>query len=107
MSRLSRLWNRFFLKASARRTYAETLILFLVLALSMRIIYQANTGQVTINAVIFFVNPFSALYYTLRLRIPQGRWLRRFGLDWLALLIPTLILNPLVWSVMRTFLMEP
>jgi signal transduction histidine kinase len=107
MSRLSYLWKRFFLKASVRRTYAETLLLFLVLAITMRLIYQANTGQVTINAVIFFVNPFSALDYTLRLRIPRGRWLRRFGLDWLALLVPTLILNPLVWGVMRAFLMVP
>ena len=106
MSRVSSAWKRFFLRASVVRTYEETLLLFLLLVLLMRLIYWSNEGQVTINAVTFFVNPLAALYYSLRLRVPGGRWYRRMGLDFLRLLVPTLIFNELAWVVLRSLLMD-
>lgn len=106
MSRVSRLWKRFFLCASVVRAYEETMLLFLLLVLLMRLVYWSNEGQVTINAVIFFVNPLSALYYSLRLGIPRGRWYGRIGLDLLWLAMPTLVFNTLAWIVLRSLLMN-
>lgn len=106
MSRLSRFWRGFFGRASVVRAYEETLLLFLLLLLLMRLVYWANDGQVTINAVIFFVNPLSALYYSLRLRIPGGRWYRRMGLDLVWLAVLTLVFNTLAWLVLRSLLMD-
>ena len=107
MSRLSSFWKRFFLKASVVRAYEETLLLFLLLVLFMRLIYWTNQGQVTINVVVFFVNPLSALYYSLRLRISVGRWYQRIGLDLLRLAVPTLIFNATAWIVLRSILLDP
>lgn len=110
MSRIGVFWNsfvrRFFLRASPLRAYAETLLLFLLLTLFTILVYQAVAGQMTITALMFFVNPCSALYYSLRLRIPRGRWLRRMSIDALWLVIPTLLFNPLAWVATRSLLLE-
>lgn len=106
MSRLGGFWKRFFLRARPMRAYEETFLLFLVLVLLMRLVYWSNEGQITINAVSFFVNPLSALYYSLRLGIPGGRWYRRIGLDLLWIAIPTLVFNTAAWIVLRSMLMD-
>jgi signal transduction histidine kinase len=102
MSQLTRFWSRFFLKASLLRTYAETLLLFMLLVLFTVLVYQSNTGYVTATSLIFLINPLSALYYSLRTRIPSGRWYRHIGLDVLWLIVPALILNIVVWLTART-----
>lgn len=110
MSRLANFWNafarRFFLRASPLRAYAETFLLFFLLTLFTILVYQAVAGQMTITALMFFVNPCSALYYSLRLRVPRGRWLRRMALDALWMAVPTLLFNPLAWVATRSLLLE-
>lgn len=101
MSRLTRFGLRFFLKASPARTYAETLLLFSLLLLFTILVYESRIGGMTFTSLIFFVNPFSSLYYSLRLRVPEGRWYRRLGLDALWMTVPTLIFNPLIWVITR------
>src|SRR5262245_50648080 len=101
MSRLIRLWSRFFLKASHLRTYTETLLLFMLMVLLTVLVYQSNTGYVTTTSLIFLINPLSALYYSLRTRIPLGRWYRRMRLDAAWLIVPALLLNIVVWLTAR------
>jgi hypothetical protein len=97
MSRLTRFWSRFFLKASPLRTYAETLLLFVLLLLFTVVVYESKVDEMIGSALLFFVNPCSSLYYSVRLRTPAGRWYRRIGLDLLWILIPTLLFNPILW----------
>lgn len=101
MSRLTAFWLRFFMKASFLRTAAETFMVFGLLLLINVLVYQTNAAEMTVPSMLFVVNPFSALYYSLRLRIPEGRWIRRMGIDiwWLCALI--LLLNPLGWLLTR------
>lgn len=106
MSRLTRFWSRFFLKASPLRAYEETLLLFMLLVLFMVLVYQSNTGYVTTTSLIFLINPLSGLYYALRTRIPLGRWYRRIGLDALWLIVPALLLNIVVWLTARTLFVD-
>jgi len=101
MSRINRLWSRFFLKASVLHTYVETSLVFLVLLLFVMAVYQANARVMTLTSLLFFINPCVGLYYSLRLRVPGGRWYRRIGLDLLAITAPTLVFNPLVWIALR------
>lgn len=106
MSRLTQLWSRFFLKASPLRTYGETLLLFLLLLLFTIVVYESRAGAMTVSSLMFFINPCCALYYSLRLRIPKGRWYRRIGLDlgWMAVI--TLCFNPAVWITTRINLFD-
>jgi signal transduction histidine kinase len=101
MSRLKYFWSRFLLKASILYAYVETSLVFLLLLVFVMMVYQANARELTLTSLLFFINPCSALYYSLRLRVPDGRWYRRFGLDLLHILAPTLIFNPLVWLAIR------
>lgn len=105
MSRLTRFWTRFFLKASPLRTYAETLLLFILLWWFTVTVYESKAAEMTFSALLFFVNPCSALYYSLRLRIPVGRWYRRIGLDLLWILIPAMLPNPLIWVITNNSLL--
>ncbi|MCA0453640.1 MAG: HAMP domain-containing histidine kinase [Chloroflexi bacterium] len=101
MSRINVFGLRFLLKARALNTFVETALLFLVLLLFVRMVYQAIAADMTFTALLFFINPCAALYYSLRLRIPQGRWYRQFAVDLLYLLMPTLVFNVLVWLPLR------
>lgn len=101
MSGLTAFWLRFFMNASFLRTAAETLAVFGLLTLFNLLVYQTSAAAMTVPSMLFFVNPFSALYYSLRLRIPDGRWYRRFGLDLLWLCGITLFLNPPGWLFTR------
>ncbi len=101
MSRLNSIWSRFFLKASTLYAYVETSLAFLLLLFFVMMVYQTNAREMTLTSLLFFINPCSALYYSLRLRVPTGRWYRRFGVDLLCILAPTLIFNPLVWLSLR------
>lgn len=101
MSRISRWGSNFFLKASVLHTYVETAVIFLLLLLFVMAVYQANARVMTLTSLLFFINPCAALYYSLRLRIPHGRWYRRMGFDLLAIFAPTLVFNPLVWIALR------
>jgi signal transduction histidine kinase len=106
MSRISRLLPRFLLKASFVRAFGETLLLFMLLTLVTILIYQINVGTIAITSLIFFINPCAALYFSLRLRIPDGRWYRRIGLDVLWIAIPALLFNPLIWLLTRISLLN-
>jgi signal transduction histidine kinase len=106
MSRLTRLWSRFFLNASTLRTYLETILVFIAFASLTALIFQRSLDGMTFSSLLFFINPITSLYYSLRLRIPGGRWYQTLGLDLLQILIPTLILNPLLWLATRTFLID-
>src|SRR3954466_5143242 len=101
MSRLKYFWSRFLLKASILYAYVETSLVFLLLLVFVMMVYQAHARELTLTSLLFFISPCSALYYSLRLRVPNGRWYRRFGLDLLCLLAPTLVFNPLVWFALR------
>lgn len=101
MSRLTYSWSRFFLKASTLYAYVETSLVFLLLLVFVMAVYQANAREMTLTSLLFFINPCSALYYSLRLRVPEGRWYRRFGMDLFYILVPTLMFNPLVWLALR------
>lgn len=105
MSRLTRFWSRFFLKASPLKTYTETLLLFVFLLLFTILVYENTVGELTFSSLAFFVGPCSALYYSLRLRTPTGRWYRQIGMDFLWVLTPILLFNPLVWLMTRTNLL--
>lgn len=102
MSRINRLWSRFFLKASVLHAYVETSLVFLGLLLFVMAVYQANARVMTLTSLLFFINPCVGLYYSLRLRVPLGCWYRRVGLDLLAIIAPTLVFNPLIWIALRT-----
>jgi signal transduction histidine kinase len=104
MSRLTQFWSRFFLKASPLRTYAETLLLFVLLLLFTIVVYESRAAEMTTTSLLFFVSPCSSLYYSLRLRIPAGRWYLRVGKDLIWLVIPTLLFNPLIWITTRMYL---
>jgi signal transduction histidine kinase len=106
MSRLSNLWSRFFLRASVLRVYVETVLVFVFLTLFTALVYQGTANEMTFTSLLFFINPFSALYYSLRLRIPSGRWYRQIGLDWFWITFPTLLFNPLLLLVMRLALAD-
>src|SRR5688572_10584948 len=106
MSQLKQGWARFFLTASPLRTYGETLFLFMLLVLFMVLVYQSNIGYVTFTSLLFLISPLTALYYSLRLRIPHGRWYRRLGLDAMWLILPALLLNTVVWLTARTLVVE-
>lgn len=101
MSRINRRWSRFFLKASVLHAYVETSLVFLGLLLFVMAVYQANARVMTLTSLLFFINPLVGLYYGLRLRVPHGRWYRRVGFDFLAIIAPTLVFNPLVWIALR------
>ena len=107
MSRLTQYWTRFFLKASPLRAYAETLLVFGLLLLFTTLVYQTNTRDMMLVSLVFFASPCSALYYSLRLQIPAGRWYRRVGLDVLWIMVPTLLFNPLLWQLTRPIVMDP
>lgn len=106
MSRIKQFWSGFFLNASVLRTYGETLLVFTLLTVFTLLVFEVNAGPVTLTSQVFFIGPFSALYYAVRLRIPEGRWYRRIGLDLLWLAGPIVVFNPLVWFATRTFLIE-
>jgi signal transduction histidine kinase len=101
MSGVTAFWFRFFMNASFLRTAAETLAVFGLLTLFNVLVYQTSAAEMTVPSMLFFVNPFSALYYSLRLRVPAGRWSRRIGLDLLWLCGIALLLNPLGWLITR------
>src|SRR5690606_4410289 len=104
--RVKRFWSGFFLNASVLRTYGETLLVFTLLTMFTLLVFEANAGPITLTSQVFFIGPCSALYYAVRLRIPEGRWYRRIGLDLLWLAGPVLVFNPLVWFATRAFLIE-
>jgi signal transduction histidine kinase len=106
MSRLIHFSRHFFLKASLWRTYGETLLLFVLLLLFTILVYQTAARQMTVTSLIFFITPCCALYYSLRLKIPSGRWYRRFSVDLLWMAVPTLLFNPFVWIALRSALMD-
>src|SRR5690606_4503455 len=101
MSKLRAYWSRFFLTAPFLRTAVETLVVFGLLMLFNILVYQTRVEEITVPAMLFFVNPCSALYYSLRLRIPDGRWYRRIGVDFLWLCGLALLLSPLGWLFTR------
>lgn len=102
MSGLTTFWHRFFMTASFLRTAAETFAVFGLLMLFNVLVYQTSAAEITIPSMLFFINPFSAFYYSLRLRIPEGRWYRRIGVDLLWLCGLTLLINPLGWLFTHT-----
>jgi hypothetical protein len=102
MSQLKQHLSRFCLAASPVRIYSETLLLFSLLTLFIILVYQSNTNYVTVTSLVFLINPLTALYYSLRLRIPRGRWYRQLGLDIMWLLLPALLVNTVVWLTVRT-----
>lgn len=101
MSRLTRFWSHYFLKASPLRAYAETLALFVLLLLFTIAVYERTAAEMTTTSLLFFINPASALHYSLRLRMPAGRWYRRAGLDLLWMAVPALLFNAPVWIMIR------
>ena len=101
MSRLTRWASGFLLKGSAPRTYAETLLVFVLLVLLTILIYEDRAAQLYVTSLMFFIGPCAALYYALRLRIPQGRWYRRLLVDIFWLSIPAFLANGLLWGVAR------
>lgn len=103
MSRLKRGWLRFVLSASPLRAYWETLFLFTLLALFMGLVYQSNINYVLVTSLWFLISPLCALYYSLRTRIPLGRWYRHVGLDAAWLLVPALLVNIVVWLMVRSW----
>jgi signal transduction histidine kinase len=106
MSRLIHFWSRFFLKASPLRTYAETLLLFVLLMVFIILVYESRAAEMTTSSLMFFINPCVSLYYSLRLRVPVGRWYRRVGQDLIWLAVPTLLFNPLIWITTRMSLFD-
>lgn len=106
MSRLTRLWSRFFLKASPLRTYTETLLVFVSLLVFTIAVYERRAAEMTITSLLFFINPCSSLYYSLRLRVPVGRWYQRVGQDLFWLAVPTMLFNPLIWIITRVYLFD-
>lgn len=103
---LIRCWPDFFLKASPLRTYAETLLVFFSLMLFTITVYESRAAEMTTTSLLFFVNPCSSLYYSLRLRIPVGHWYQRVGQELIWLAIPTLLFNPLIWITIRMYLFD-
>ncbi len=103
MFRLKHYWRRFFISASLLRTYTETLSLFSLLILITLLVYQTNVDGIINTSLVFFINPCSALYYSLRLGIRDGHWHERIAFDLLAITVPILLFNPLVWFMMRTY----
>jgi signal transduction histidine kinase len=103
---VTKQWTRFFLNASAPRAYLETLVVFGSLVVFTLLVYQSIVRDMTMASLVFLINPCSALYYSLRLRIPTGRWYRQLGMDVLWLAGPTLLLNPAIWLATRTFLLD-
>jgi signal transduction histidine kinase len=106
MSRLTRFSSRFFLKAPPLRTYLETLLLFFVLTLFIIAVYESRAAEMTITSLLFFVNPCSSLYYSLRLCIPGGRWYQRIGKDVVWIAVPILLFNPFIWITTRMYLFD-
>lgn len=98
--------KRFFLTASLQKACGETLLLFFLLILFTVMIYQTSAVQMSSMSLTFFVNPCCALYYSLRLQIPGGRWYRRIGVDVLWLAVPALFFNLLVWLIIRSVLLD-
>ena len=104
-TRLARCWSRFVLQASPLRTGVETLLLFIGLLAFTQLVYQRTAGDMTTPALLFWISPCCALYYSARLRIPAGQGYRPIVLDTLWLLIPILFFNPIVWLMLRNGLL--
>ncbi len=86
-------WAKFFLKGSPLRTYVETLVLGSGLILLSMLIYDSEVETMMPTTLLFLVVPCCGLYYSLRLRVPTGRWYRRFAVDLLYLIVPLVVFN--------------
>ena len=93
MSNLLSGWAKFFLKGSPLRTYVETLVLGSGLILLSMLIYDSEVETMMPTTLLFLVVPCCGLYYSLRLRVPTGRWYRRFAIDLLYLIVPLVVFN--------------
>jgi signal transduction histidine kinase len=86
-------WMRFFQRASFTRTLLETAALSIVLTLITAVIYGQMLHTLYSMALLFFINPFCALYYALRLKPPSGGRIRQTLVEIIAVMTITAILN--------------
>ena len=96
MSRVGVFWAKFFMKGSALRTYAETVLVFCGLAAFLDLIYVGEMQNMMPTSLLFFLAPCCGLYYALRLRPPTGRWYQRLASDALYLTVPIFVFNGLL-----------
>lgn len=69
---LGHQWETFFQRAGFPRTVVETAAFSVLLTLITALIYGPMINNLYSMALLFFINPFCALYFALRLQPPSG-----------------------------------
>jgi signal transduction histidine kinase len=92
------------LSASWLRTLCEVALLFACLVALSSLIYQGQVEQWWEPTIMFLVNPLCALYYSLRLRIPTGSWLRQLLLESASILLFSLLTATVIYPSWLTLL---
>jgi signal transduction histidine kinase len=90
---LGRQWEKFFQRASFIRTVMETAAFAILLTLVTAFIYGQMIETLYSMSLLFFINPFCALYYALRLQPPAGGRIWQTLIEILQMIAITLILN--------------
>lgn len=96
----------FFQAASPARAILETLVVCACLTLFIVLLYGDSRRMMYSMALLFFINPSSALYYAVRVRPASGSWLRRTAAELVLMAVPSLIIFIVMASVLMRLVYE-
>jgi hypothetical protein len=83
------------------RTVLETLLLSGGLTAAVVVLYESQFSSLYSLSLLFFINPLCAMWYAVRVRPPQGGWLRQVMVEAGCILLMVLVLrlSPVVLSL--------